>query len=44
MLCARVWDSYDDILKARKAAWNWFVKDPNRITSIGKRDWACVTV
>lgn len=26
MLCARVWDGYDDILKACKAAWNWFVK------------------
>jgi hypothetical protein len=27
MLCARVWDSYDDILNACKAAWNWFVQD-----------------
>jgi len=44
ILCARVWASYDEIINACKAAWNWFVQDPERIASIGKRDWACVNV
>ena len=44
MLYARVWESYDDILKACKAAWIWFVQDPDPIAAIGKRDWAWVSV
>jgi transposase len=43
-LCAHVWDTYDDILEARKIAWNWLIADPDRIHSIGTRAWACVNV
>ena len=41
-LCARVWDTYDDIVDACKTAWNWPIADPARITSISARDRACV--
>jgi hypothetical protein len=43
-LCARVWDTYDEILEACKTAWNFLIDDPDRIRSIGSRDWACVNV
>jgi transposase len=41
-LCAQVWDTYDDILEACQNAWNFLIDDPDRIRSIGIRDWACV--
>jgi hypothetical protein len=43
-LCAQVWDTYDDILEACKTARNWLIADPERIRSIGVREWACVNV
>ena len=43
-LCRLVWDNYDAILNACKEAWNFFIADPNRIRSIGTRQWACVNV
>lgn len=43
-LCALVWDSYDDIVQACKTAWNWLIADPARISSIGTREWACVSL
>ena len=43
-LYALVWDSYDEIIEACKTAWNWLIADPGRITSIGMREWACVTL
>jgi hypothetical protein len=43
-LCALVWNSYDDILAACKRAWDFLITDPDRIRSIGTRDWACVNV
>ena len=43
-LCAAVWDSYDDIVDACKTAWNWLIADPERITSIGTRDWTSVNL
>ena len=43
-LCAQVWDTYDDILEACKIAWNFLIDDPDRIQSLGTRDWACVNV
>jgi hypothetical protein len=43
-LCAQVWDTYDDILEACKNTWNFLIDDPDRIRSIGTRDWACVNV
>jgi glutathione S-transferase len=39
-----VWNKYDVIVKACKTAWNWLIENPNQITSIGSRDWACVSV
>jgi len=39
-----VWDSYDAIVIACKEAWDFLVSDPDRIRSIGNRDWACVNV
>jgi hypothetical protein len=43
-LCARVWDGYDDIVEACMKAWYFLVDDPNRIRSIGTREWACVSL
>ncbi len=43
-LCARVWDTYDDIVDACKQAWNFLIDDPERIRSIGSREWTCVTL
>lgn len=43
-LCARAWDTYDDISKDCTNAWNFLIDDPHRIRSIGNRDWACVNV
>lgn len=43
-LCARVWAAYDDILDACQSAWRFLIDDPDRIRSIGARDWACVTL
>ena len=42
-LCATVWDCYEQIIQACKTAWNWLIADPDRITSIGNRKWACVS-
>ncbi len=43
-LSARIWDSYDEILAACAEAWNWLIKDPERIRSIATREWATVNV
>ena len=43
-LYALVWDGYDDIVDASKTAWNWLIADPARITFIGTREWACVSL
>ena len=43
-LRALVWDTYDDIVEACKHAWLFLINDPERIRSIGSRDWACVNV
>lgn len=39
-LSNRVFDNYDAILKAICEAWNNLIDEPNRITSIGTRQWA----
>lgn len=41
-LCALVWDTYDAIVEACRKAWQFLTDDPERIRSIGKRDWASV--
>ena len=41
-LSSLVWDGYDAILNACEDAWNFLATDPERIVSIGTRDWACV--
>jgi transposase len=43
-LCARVWDTYDDIVEACRQAWNFLIDDPERIRSIGSREWARVSL
>ena len=43
-LCALVWDTYDDILDACQSAWRFLINDPDRIRSIGTRQWACVSI
>lgn len=41
-LCNLVWDSYGAILNACKDAWRFLIEDPQRIVSIGSREWARV--
>ena len=43
-LCALVWDSYEAIVAACKHAWTFLINDPDRIRSIGYRQWACVSL
>ena len=43
-LSAGVWDSYEEIVDACAEAWNWLMADPDRIRSIGTREWATVVV
>jgi hypothetical protein len=42
-LCARVWDSYEAIQQACQDAWLFLINDPDRIRSIGTRDWVTVS-
>jgi hypothetical protein len=39
-----VWDGYDAIVTTCKEGWDFLINDPDRIRSIGHRDWACVNV
>src|SRR5215217_8160932 len=41
-LSALVWDTYEAIVDACVSAWHFLIGDPERIRSIGTRDWACV--
>lgn len=41
-LSNRVFESYDAIVDACCDAWNDFIADPERITSIASRSWASV--
>ena len=41
-LCALVWNTYEEILDACQGAWRFLINDPDRIRSIGIRQWACV--
>ncbi len=43
-LSSLVWDSYEAIVEACRKAWNFLISDPDRIRSIGTREWACVNV
>jgi hypothetical protein len=38
----RVWESYQDIVEACCEAWNAFLADGDRVTSITAREWAAV--
>ena len=42
-LSNRIYESYDAIVDACCNAWNWFANQPERITTIGTRDWAQVS-
>lgn len=39
-LSNQVFETYDEIIEAACAAWNWIIAQPETITSIGMRDWA----
>ena len=41
-LSNRVFDTYEAIVDACCDAWVWLTDQPDRITSIGNREWACV--
>jgi hypothetical protein len=43
-LCSLVWNSYDAIVDACKKAWDFLISDPDRISSLGSRAWACVNL
>jgi len=43
-LCDLVWDTYEAIVDACKSAWDFLINDPERIRSIGSRQWACVNL
>ena len=42
-LSNRVFDTYDEIVDTCCTAWTWFTAQPERVTSIGTRTWACVS-
>ena len=42
-LSAAVWRGYEAILQACRSAWRFLIDDPDRIQSIGTRQWACAT-
>ncbi len=41
-LCNLVWNTYDDTVQACAKAWKFLIDDPQRIQSIGIREWASV--
>ena len=41
-LSNRVFDTYETIVDACCDAWNWLIRQPERITAIGHREWASV--
>lgn len=43
-LCALVWNTYEEILDACQNAWRFLINDPQRIRSIGMRQWAQVKI
>ena len=43
-LSSRVWNTYQTMRDVCKEAWNFIANDPERIKSIGTRDWAQVTL
>lgn len=43
-LCSLVWESYEAIVDACATAWHFIINDPDRIRSIGMREWACVNL
>ena len=42
LLSHRVWESYDAIVDACCAAWNWLMRMPDQIATITARPWAQV--
>jgi len=42
-LSNRVFETYEAIVDACSDAWAWFAAQPERITSMGTREWACVS-
>jgi transposase len=42
LLSHRVWESYDAIVEACCAAWNWLMRMPDQVATISTRSWAQV--
>jgi hypothetical protein len=43
-LCNLVWNTYEEIVDACDSAWHFLTNDPDRIRSIGTREWARVSL
>jgi hypothetical protein len=43
-LCNLVWNSYRVTVNGCRKAWQFLIDDPARISSIGTREWACVSL
>ena len=41
-LCSLVWNTYDEMVEACRATWQFLTDEPDRIRSIGTREWATV--
>jgi hypothetical protein len=37
-----IYNTYEAMRDASKQAWNFIAKEPERIISIGTKDWTCV--
>jgi putative transposase len=42
--CNLVRNSYSAIVNGCKTAWQFLIDDPDRISSIGTREWACASL
>jgi hypothetical protein len=43
-LSSRMWNSYEAIVASCRDAWHFLIGDPDRITTIAHRSWACVNL
>jgi hypothetical protein len=42
MLCKLVWGTYKDIVGTCREAWLFLTKHPNKIKTIGTREWPTI--
>jgi transposase len=43
-LSITVWETYEAIVDACCKAWNFFINDPDRVTSVTRQKWATVNI